>query len=131
MSFASDFVFLSGLDHTYDSRKRALVQRTFQRRATARTTATCGLAINSTTLSYRKGRIKRQCGEDTQESGRHVAGDQDFTEELAWYGSRCVGTIVDNVMAFDPFDSTSQRLQPQAQRLCRHCMYHSIILYGF
>ncbi|KAK3629086.1 hypothetical protein LTR56_006517 [Elasticomyces elasticus] len=102
MSFDTDFVFVSGLEKGYDSHKRALVRRKLRN-------------SQCTPKSMQGGTVS-----DTHSTAKTA-------EWMVLYGKRCeedfIRTSVDNVMAFDPFDSTSDKLAPEAQHLLRHYIW--------
>ncbi|KAK5684094.1 hypothetical protein LTS10_003958 [Elasticomyces elasticus] len=105
MAFQRDFVFVSGLDKSYSSRKRALVRRKVH--------------SNQSLSSDQRLQLVRQGWQNPtqQRPSPTAAGTSTSDEELeselegdlerVARESRCVSTVVDNVMSFDPFGSTA------------------------
>ncbi|KAK3624496.1 hypothetical protein LTR56_011719 [Elasticomyces elasticus] len=116
MAFQRDFVFVSGLDKSYSSRKRALVRRKVHGNQTLSSDQELQLVQRDVRVQTQQQLSPASAGTSSpEEEDEHVEA-----ERIALSSSRCVGTVVDNVMSFDPFGSTASQLQPLEQRLCQH-----------
>jgi hypothetical protein len=119
MAFQQELVFVSGLDKSYSSHKRALVRRNViaarEHRAKERR--------QGTSTDSQSSAPPREAGIDDAATTALHANAPEALLDVTRLASRYVGQAVDHRVTFDPFDSTSIKLDTVDQRLVEHCAW--------